>query len=495
MAFLIGIDIGTSSAKAVLFDTDQEKTIAISNGHEYPIHKPAPDRAEQAPEDWWKATVAAIREVTTEHKDIAGISFSGQMHGTVLLDKDKKPLHPAIIWADQRSAEQVNQLVQPLGKERFASIAGTLPAVGFMGSTLLWLKQNQSELLDKTASVQFPKDYVRLKMTNEVVTEPSEGTGSALFDIQAVDWSDEIIEKAGLPRHIFPKIIPATEVAGTLIQAAADELGLSAGIPVVAGCSDQAATSLGNGLIAPGKAAVSTGTGGQVITMLRQVTATDPRLHVFNHAIPDMWYILGAILSAGLSLRWLRDVTGLNGVPNAYATLSTEASEVAPGADGLIFLPYLSGERTPHMDPYAKGCFIGLSYHHKRGHMARAVMEGVSFALRQALEIALSLGGKADTIIASGGGAESDVWRQIQADVYGIPLQQTLSIEQASVGAALLAGVGVDAYSSFEEACTSVMNYDRITEPIAENVTRYNERYQQFLRLYPLLKDEMAQMH
>jgi len=327
-----------------------------------------------------------------------------------------------------------------------------------------------------------------------VVTEPSDGTGSALFDIQAVDWSDEIIEKAGLPRHIFPKVIPATEIAGKLTQSAADELGLSAGIPVVAGCSDQAATSIGNGLIAPGKAAVSTGTGGQVITMIRQVEATDPRLHIFNHAIPDMWYILGAILSAGLSLRWLRDVTGLQGTPNAYATLSDEASKVAVGADGLIFLPYLSGERTPHMDPYAKGCFIGLNYHHTRGHLARAVMEGVSFALRQALEISLSLGGTADTIIASGGGAESDVWLQIQADVYGLPLQQTLSVEQASVGAALLAGVGMGTYSSFEEACTSVMNYDRVTEPISENAMRYNERYQQFLRLYPLLKDEMVQI-
>jgi len=494
MAYLIGIDIGTSSAKAILYDTDQAQTIVVSNGHEYPIHKPAPDRAEQDPDDWWRAAAAAVREVTAEHKTIAGISFSGQMHGTVFLNDNHQPIHPAIIWADQRSGAQVQELKHIFGDEKFAAIAGTLPAAGFMASTLFWIKQHQPDLLEQAAAVIPPKDYVRLKMTGEVHTELSDGAGTALFDIQAGTWSDTIIEKTGLPRDIFPQVIPSTNIAGELTPAAAAELGLSAGIPIIAGCADQPAQSIGNGLITPGTAAVSTGTGGQAITMIDSIKGTDPRLHIFNHAIPGMWYILGAILSAGLSLRWLRDVVGLTGTANAYAVLSQEAAAVAPGADGLTFLPYLSGERTPHMDPQARGGFIGLNFHHKRGHLARAVMEGVSFALRQALEISAELSGGVDSLIVSGGGAESDVWRQIQADVFGVPLQQTTGVEQSSVGAALLAGVGAGVYSSFDEACKGVSTYGRVTAPIPANVERYNERYQQFLRLYPLLKDEIQQM-
>jgi xylulokinase len=490
---LLGIDIGTSTTKAILFDAAAAQIVAISTGHEYPIHKPQPNYAEQNPDDWWDATVKAVRDVMQQagNVNIAGIGFSGQMHGLILLDAAQKPLHPAIIWADQRSSNEVAQLLDLFPPDEFAQITGTLPAVGFMAVTLLWLKKHQPERLARTKYVISPKDYVRLKMTGLVHGESSDAAATALFDIHSGNWSDVILEKTGLPADIFPPIVPSSAVVGALTATAASELGLQAGIPIVAGCADQPAQAIGNGLIVPGKASVTVGSGGQVFVPLDHITQTDSRLHIFNHAVPNRWYILGAILSAGLSLRWLRDVSGLQGNKAAYPILSQEAANVAVGADGLLFLPYLSGERTPLMNPYAKGVFFGLSYHHTRGHLARAVMEGVTFALKQALDISLELGGQVEAVIASGGGAESVVWRQIMADVFGLPLYQSHHTEQAAIGAALVAGVGTGVYANFDEACQPFTQYGRITEPNTAHQAVYQARYEQFLRLYPLLKSEM----
>ena len=495
MALLLGIDIGTSSAKAVLFDADTVQTVAVSNGHEYPIHKPQPDYAEQNPDDWWQAVVAAVRDLIGQvgKVNVAAIGFSGQMHGGVLLDAHKRPLHPAIIWPDQRTPQEVQALLEPFTADEFVAITGTMPSVGFMGVSLLWLQKHRPDVFGQAHYTVFPKDYVRLKMTGQVHGEPSDAVSSALFDVRTRQWSEKIIGAVGLPKRIFPPIVDSAAVVGELQADAAEQLGLSPGIPVVAGCADQAAQLLGNGLIAPGKAAVVIGSGGQVIMPIDNVRRTDKRLHVFNHALPDMWYIMGAILAAGLSLRWLRDVTGLKGVSAAYETLSHEAATTPPGADGLVFLPYLSGERTPHMDPQAKGVFFGLNYHHTRGHLARAVMEGVTFALYQALTISLELGGQVEAVLASGGGAESAVWRQVLADIFGLPLHQTILTEQGSIGAALLAGVGVGMYDSFETACAPLMRYGRLTEPDRQQHQFYRQRYEQFLRLYPLLQTEMRQ--
>lgn len=493
MAYLLGIDIGTSTTKAVLFDTNLSQTVAISSGHEYPIHKPQSNYAEQNPDDWWQATIAAVRDVMQQlgAVDIAGIGFSGQMHGTVLLNADKQVIHPAIIWADQRSSAEVTALLEPFADDEFANITGTHPAVGFMGATLLWLKTHRPDIFADTKYVILPKDYVRLQMTGQVHSEPSDAASTALFDIRASQWSRQIIEKVGLPYDIFPPILASADVVGELTAAAAHQLGLKASIPIVTGCADQPAQALGNGLIATGQASVTIGSGGQVFVPLETAKQTDSRLHIFNHAIPNRWYIMGAILSAGLSLRWLRDVTGLQDNKDAYPIFSREAAKVDAGADGLLFLPYLTGERTPHMNPHAKGVFFGLSYHHQRGHLARAVMEGVAFALRQTLQISLELGGQVERVIASGGGLESDVWRQIVADILGLPLHQSILTEQAGIGAALLAGVGVGIYPNFEAACRPLMNYGRISEPNSEHQALYQARYEQFLRLYPLLQSEM----
>jgi xylulokinase len=455
-----------------------------------------------------------VRRVTTEirRSDVTAISFSGQMHGTVLLDRAGVPLHPAIIWVDQRSAAACTTLVITLGAERYASMTGTLPAAGFQGATLVWLAQHEPGLLAHTHHIILPKDYVRLRMTGEIATEVSDAAGTGIFDIAHQTWATEILAGIGLPETLFPPVLSSAAVAGQLTSRAAVELGLAAGIPVIAGCADQPAQAIGNGLIAPGQASVTTGSGGQVFVPIRPSgvggnsgelggtegsekgefpsVPSDPRLHVFNHAVPQMWYVLGAILSAGLSLRWLRNVTGLAGAADAYPILSAEAAAVSPGADGLIFLPYLSGERTPHMDPLARGAFIGLSAYHTRGHLVRAVMEGVALALRQTLEISLGLSGPVERIIAAGGGAESDVWRQIQADVFGLPLQHSLLAEQASVGAALLAGVGTGVYADLAEACQQVVRYGPVTEPIPARRAQYDELYIRFEQLYPRLRDD-----
>ena len=494
MSHLLGLDLGTSSAKAMLFNPNTRRPVAVA-GHEYPVNKPAPNHAEQDPETWWQAIVNIVRRVTAQaqHPPITAISFSGQMHGTVLLNAQNQPLHPAIIWADQRSAAECTQLIDTLGREKYAALTGTLPAVGFMGPTLLWLARHQPDLLAQARHVVLPKDYIRLKMTGKIATDVSDAASTAIFNIHRNTWADAILQHVDLPPEILPPVLASTAVAGQLTPHAAEELGLQAGIPIIAGCADQPAQAIGNGIIAPGKASVTTGSGGQVFTPLSPSNGplpTDPRLHVFNHAVPNMWYGMGAILSAGLSLRWLRDLTGLQHNPNAYATLSAEAADVPPGANGLIFLPYLSGERTPHMDPLARGSFIGLTHYHQRGHLARAVMEGVAMALRQALEINLLLGGRVEIIIAAGGGAESAVWRQIQADVFGLPLRQSLLGEQASVGAALLAGVGAGVYANLEEACVGVVEYGPITSPDEVTHSRYNELYVRFTELYPRLRED-----
>lgn len=493
MALILGIDIGTSSAKAILLDP-QTGQIAAAARQEYPVSRPAPDRAEQNPEDWWNAAALVTRRVVTEagSPEVAAVGLTGQMHGTVLLDEQGRAPHPAIIWADQRSAAECTAILDACGRNTYTSITGTLPAAGFMGPTLVWIARHHPALLDKARTVLLPKDYVRFRLTGEIAAEISDAASTGLFDVTRRSWADLIIEAVGLPRQIFPDLVASTKVAGYLSANSAAALGLRAGIPVVAGCADQPAQAVANGVIAPGMASVTIGTGGQVFVPAAfragERVPVDARVHVFNHAVPDVVYILGAILAAGMSLRWLRDVTGLANVPDAYSILSAEADGVSPGANGLIFLPYLAGERTPHMDPLARGGFIGLSAYHERGHLARAVMEGVAFALRQTLEISLALSPSVSLVIAAGGGAESGVWRQIQADVFGIPLRKTRLKEQACVGAALLAGVGIGVFKSFEAACKVVTSVEAVTEPNPAAHAQYDDLYRQFLALYPRLR-------
>jgi xylulokinase len=499
MSYLLGIDVGTSSLKTALFDAERAEVVAVA-AEEYAVQQPFSGAAEQFPEIWWQAALNTARRVLhgADRARVRGIGLSGQMHGTVLLDAAGQPLRPAIIWADGRSSAQVERLLSTFSPETWLEIAGTLPATGFMAATLTWLAEREPELLERAQCVLLPKDYVRFKLTGALGSEPSDAASTALFDIRASRWSDRLIAGLGLPRALFPAICGSAEVVSGLCAAAAEQLGLPVGLPVVAGCADQAAQALANNVLTRGTASVTIGSGGQVFVPHapdgQGVLATDVSVHVFNHAAAEQWYVLGAILSAGLSLRWLRNMLGWTDDPSAYERLSAAAESVPHGAAGLLFLPYLLGERTPHRDPKARGVFIGLSYQHTVAHMARAVMEGVAFALRQALEVSFGLAGSAEQVILSGGGAQSAVWRQIQADIYGIPLRASLLKEQACVGAALLAGVGCGVYTSLAEACAAAARSGDLIAPDPARHEFYEARYRQFTALYARLSQDMHEL-
>jgi len=503
MTLLLGLDLGTSSAKAALYDPALQQVIAQA-GAEYPIVRPQPGYAEQCPADWWAAVVTVTRRVlavvgSRAAQRVIGIGLTGQMHGTVLLDGKRAPIGPAIIWPDQRAAAYIDPLLESIGTRQYVEVAGTRPAAGFMVVTLLWLAEHDPARLRKTRTVLLPKDYLRLRLTGDVGTDFSDAAATGLFDIAVKTWSAEIVRAAGIPRPLLPKVCPSTAVIGQLTAAAADALGLQPGVPVTAGSADQPAQAIGSGITGVGRGSVTVGSGGQIFLPIQPITndgvhlPTDGRVHVFNHAVPGLWYILGATLSAGLSLRWLRDLFGFSDRADAYAAFSAEAATVAPGADGLIFLPHLAGERTPHMDSAARGAFIGLTAQHTRAHFVRAVMEGVAFSLRQALEVAQGMGGTADSLIASGGGMDSDLWRGLMADVLNLPLHQRGLSEYAALGAALIAGVGVKVFADFDELPAPVTT--RITEPDSTCTTHYTDLYQQYVWLYPKLREDFQRLN
>ncbi len=499
MTYLLGIDIGTSSVKATLVKAEDMLPLANA-AQEYPIHKPQAGYAEQNPDDWWRATIHTIRQVieqaNIDTSAIAGIGLSGQMHGFVCLDSAAKPIRPAIIWADARSSAQVEHILAQVSPEDLARHAPGPPAAGFMAATLKWLHEHESETIHKTTTVLLPKDYVRLQMTGELATEPSDAAATWLFDIEHGVWSAQLIAWCGLEDRYLPAIIHSVDVAGPLTAAAAEALNLPAGIPVIAGSADQPAQMLGHGVYQPGTALTIIGTGGQVIHPMPQPHVDRAmRLHVFNHAVPQRWYALGAILSAGLSLRWLRDLLGFAARDDAYAHISQIASDVPPGAEGLIFLPYLSGERTPLMDPLASGTFVGLRLHHEAGHLARAVMEGVTFAMAECLSLVNSLGDTSiHRVIASGGATQSDVWRQIQADVYNTTLHIAAGTDHATVGAALLAGVGCGVYTDVDDACGRLPETTMQIEPDSATTALYAQRRDIFRNIYAHLKDDMHRL-
>jgi xylulokinase len=361
----------------------------------------------------------------------------------------------------------------------------------------MWLHQHEPETIATTQTILLPKDYVRLRMTGEIATDISDAAGMWLLDIASGQWSEWLLNLCGLENRYLPPILGSMDLAGTLLPTAAEALGLPAGIPVIAGCADQPAVCMAYGLYNPGTALTAIGTGGQVVHPLTQVR-TDPqmRFHIMNHAIPQRWYALAAILSAGLSLRWLRDLLGLKDRPDAYQHLSALASDVPPGADGLLFVPYLAGERTPHMDAQASGVFVGLRLHHHAGHLARAVIEGVTFAMNECLSLVSNLAGNAHSIqvIASGGATASPLWRQIQADIYNSPLLLASGDSHACVGAALLAGIGCGVYSSVEDACARLPQPRAEVWPDAGRAEFYRQRGEIFRRMYGQLKDDMHRL-
>ena len=491
MPYLLGIDLGTSGLKTAL--VDEEGKLLACLLREYAIQTPRPGWAEQEPEMWLEVALSTMREALAQSgippRHIAGIGFSGQMHGTVCLDERGEVLRPAIIWADQRSKAQVAQVYEKIGKGKLGAWTANPLATGFMLATLLWLRENEPETYRRTQKLLLPKDYLRYRFTGQLGSEVTDGSSTLLMDTARRRWSGELLAAFGIDEAILPPVYESAEVAGKLRREVAEAVGLPEGVPVVYGGGDQPVQAVGNGIIRPGLLSCTIGTGGQLfITVERPLYDPELRMHTFCHAIPGRWFMMAASLSAGLSLKWLRENV-LDGEP--YGKLADSAAEMPPGAEGLLFLPYLLGERTPHMDPRARAAFVGLTLRHRKAHLVRAVMEGVVLALREGLELMLGLGVEVKRIVASGGGTRHPLWLQLQADIFNREIYQTETEEAAAVGAALLAGVGVGIYKDVDEACARTVRWrEEVIRPDPANVARYDEIFARYRRLYPALREE-----
>jgi xylulokinase len=488
VSVLVGLDVGTGGARAVAVDDSGE--IVAEASSEYPLHTPRPGWTEQDPEDWWTGAKEVLAEVASEAGEVAGIGLTGQMHGSVFLDGSDRVIRPALLWNDQRTQAQCDRITRAVGGERLISIAGNPALTGFQAPKIVWLRDEEPENFGRVSRVLLPKDYVRLRLTGEYATDASDAAGTLLLDMRARDWSREILDALEIPHEWMPKIYEGPENTGALGESVAEELGLSPNIPVAAGGGDNAAAAVGTGIVGPGLVNSSVGTSGVLFAHTDEFKP-DPsgRLHAFCHAVPGAYHLMGVTLSAGGSLSWWREALG-----GEFDELVGAASEVPPGSEGLVFLPYLSGERTPHLDPKARGAFIGLTARHGAGHMTRAVMEGVIFSLRDSLEIMRDLDVPIEDVRATGGGARSDLWRRLQADIYGTPIRRTFADEGPAYGAALLAGVASGAYAEVEEATSVVKLREEITEPDPERSKVYEEYYEIYHSLYPATSSAMSRL-
>ena len=501
MQALLGIDLGTTGVKAAIFAAEDGHVVS-SAFVEYPLAHPQPGWAEQNPDEWWQATITAIRtclEQGVEARDVGAVGLSGQMHGVVLLDEEDLVLRPSIIWADQRSAPQSLWITERVGAERLVSLVSNPALPGFSAPKILWIRQHEPALFARAKLILLPKDYIRYRLTGIPAIEISDAAGTDLLDVQHGAWSTAVLEAIELDPALLPPVIPSDTVAGTITTEVAQLTGLLPGTPVAGGGADNACAAVGNGVVQPGLALVSIGSSGVVLAYAEahrvDTSAPVPRVHTFNHAVPNAWYLMGVTQSAGLSLRWLRDNIGLperalerwTGL-DAYELLTSEAASVAPGSEGLFFLPYLQGERTPHLDPYARGGWLGLTASHDRRHLVRAVLEGVAFSLKDCFNIIREQGLPIEQVRATGGGAKSVLWRQIIADVLGVELVTTNAQEGPAFGAALLAGVAIGLYPSIQQACEATVRVTAQTTLHPQTQGIYARAYETYQALYPALK-------
>lgn len=507
MTYLMGIDVGTTGIKALLID---EKGAIVSRSfEEYPLYTPFPGWSEQMPEDWWRATREALKDLTSSSdikpSEVTALGLTGQMHGSVFLGKDHDVLRPAILWNDQRTGTECEIITKTVGKERLIEITGNPALAGFTAPKILWVKRNQPEIYERTRKVLLPKDYVRLKLTGDFATDVADASGTLLLEVKRREWSDRLLDALDIDRDFLPEVFESPEVTGELTSEAATSTGLKKGTPVVAGAGDQAAGAVGTGIVREGLVSTNIGTSGVVFTPF-DVFRADPqgRLHAFCHAVPGKWHLMGVMLSAGGSFRWFRDNLGdleaslarLTDV-DPYDLLTSEAARAPPGSEGLIFLPYLIGERTPYPDPNARGVFFGLTLRHSKNHMVRSVMEGVTYGLRDSLEIMRELGLRAEQVRVAGGGGRSVLWRQILADTFGADIVTTNVEEGTSFGAALLAGVGSGVYESVERACDQTIRITSKISPDEKRIRLYDGYYKIYRALYKVLKpsfDEIAEI-
>ena len=497
MGCLLGIDIGTSSAK-VLLATEAGEVVARASA-EYPITRPRTDWAEQDSEDWWRAVVAGLRKALKAApqcaSDIAGIGLSGQMHGTLLLDDQGAPLAPAVIWPDQRSARQVAEITSLVGRERLLELTGSPLATGFQAATIRWVQQHDPDVWRRARWVVLPKDYIRYRLAGAFATDPSDGSGTLLLDVRQRDWSDEVLDALEIDRRRLPPVQPSSCVAGSLSAEASEATGVPAGVPVVTGAADTACSLLGAGVLAPASLLLTISTGGQVVLPAVAVAIDRAgRAHTFCSALAPgdgraAWYEMAATLAAGLSLRWLRDVLGLAGVEGAYDQMVAWATAAPLGAGGLLYLPYLLGERTPHMDPLASGMLLGLTASHTRAHLVRAVLEGVVMGCWDAYTVLVELGAAPVEIVMAGGGARSRLWQQIVADIFGLPVRPLLAADQSTLGALVLAADGVG-LGGAAFAANAVAGRGAVVEPDAQHHAQYQELVALFRDQYAKHRDD-----
>jgi xylulokinase len=488
MSYFIGIDTSTTATKALLMDETGQVLGVASN--EYSYETPQPLWSEQDPALWWHGTSVSIRKVIADTgvdaTAVKGIGLTGQMHGLVLLDENGNVLRPAILWNDQRTGPQCDAIRLKLGREKLIQITGNDALTGFTAPKILWVQEHEPEIWKRTRHILLPKDYVRYKLTGEFAIDRADGAGTILFDLARRDWSPEVLAALDIPAEYLPKTYEGTDITGTLSSNVADELGLPTGTPVVGGGGDQAASAVGTGAVRAGVVSVSLGTSGVVFaTTNGPVIEPEGRLHAFCHSVPGKWHLMGVMLSAAGSLRWHRD-TFAPGM--GYDELLQPAVNIPPGSDGLFFLPYLTGERTPHPDPLARGAFIGLTIRHNFAHLTRAVLEGVSFGLRDSFELMKGAGlEKISQVRVTGGGARSPLWRQILADVFQAEIVTVNTVEGAAFGAALLAGTGTGVFRSVEAACDATIQVTGTTTP-GKDQNIYQTLYPLYRELYPLLK-------
>ncbi len=492
----LGIDLGTSSVKIVIMN--ENGNVVASTSKEYQVNYPKTGWAEQNPEHWWDSVKEGIKEIlanaSLEYKRINGIGLSGQMHGLVILDKEYNVLRPAILWCDQRTQNECDYLNNKVGRDKLSLYTGNVALTGFTAPKLLWVKEHEQHIFDKIAHILLPKDYIRFKLTGQMATDVSDASGTMMFNVKERNWSKEMLELLQIKEEVLPKVYESSEVTGSILKEISEYTGLSSDTLVVAGGGDQAVGAIGTGTVKSGTLSVTLGTSGVVFASSDNYGVDkENRLHSFCHA-NGKWHQMGVMLSAASCLKWWVENVNKDLKKSPFEKLLYEAEESKVGASGLIFLPYLMGERTPHSDPNAKGTIIGLNITHKRGDITRSILEGVCFGLRDSLEILKSLKVPINEVRVSGGGAESPLWRQILADIFNIKVQVINSKEGPAYGAAILAAVGLGLYKTVDEACSNLIKVTTSTVPIEENVKKYEEIYSIYKELYPTLKNSFKKL-
>jgi xylulokinase len=492
--YVLGIDVGTGGTRVLVVDQNGRLIGAATDEHQN-FASPQIGWAEQDPQDWWRACGAAVRKALANAKisgdQISCVGFSGQMHGAVTLDAAGKPVRPALIWCDVRTEKQCIDLTKKIGADRLIQLTCNPALPNFTITKLLWIRENEPEKWEQVRYVLLPKDYVRFRLTGDRGMDMADASGTLMLDVAHRRWSQEVLQAAELDPSLLPPLYESPDVCGAVSAEGAAATGLKVGTPVVAGAGDQAAGAVGMGIVTPGAVSVTIGTSGVVFAATGR-PALDPkgRLHTFCHAIPNRWHIMGVTQSAGLSLRWFRDnfVGPGDGKTDPYDMLTAEAKKVPPGADGLLWTPYLMGERTPHLDPYARGALIGLTASHTRGHVVRAILEGVAFSLKDTFTIFGEMKVPIENIRLGGGGAKSPLWRQIQADVYANEVETIEQEEGAAYGAAILAGVGAKMWPSVDDACKHIVKVRERIKPQSDAAKTMTTSYVAFRRVYPATK-------